>query len=151
MRVIVQRVSSAKVEIEGEIAGEIGAGLLVLLGITHDDTAEDSEWLIKKLIQLRIFRDSEDKMNLSVQDAGGGILVVSQFTLYADYKKGNRPSFLRSAPPSVSIPVYEEFISKLKSQFTGVVATGKFGEMMGVILVNDGPVTIFMDSKHPEF
>jgi D-tyrosyl-tRNA(Tyr) deacylase len=151
MRVILQRVSHAKVEVEGRITGEITGGLLVLLGVTHDDTLTDIDWLVKKIIQLRIFRDAEGRMNLSVQDVNGGILVVSQFTLFADSKKGNRPSYIRSAPPAVSVPLYEEFIAQLKGAFTGPVQTGEFGADMKVSLLNDGPVTIFLDSRNPEF
>jgi D-tyrosyl-tRNA(Tyr) deacylase len=151
MRVIIQRVSEARVEIEGRVHGEIGPGLMVLLGITHDDTEQDIQWMVKKLLQLRIFRDAEDKMNLSVQDVGGGILVVSQFTLYAQSKKGNRPSYIRSAPPAVSVPLYERFLEVLRAEFSGPVATGEFGADMRVHLVNEGPVTIMIDSREPDF
>jgi D-tyrosyl-tRNA(Tyr) deacylase len=151
MRVIIQRVSEARVEIEGRVNGAIGAGLMVLLGITHDDTEEDIQWMVKKLLQLRIFKDADDKMNLSVQDIGGGILVVSQFTLYAQSRKGNRPSYTRSAPPPVSIPMYERFLEVLRAAFQGPVGTGEFGASMQVHLVNDGPVTILIDSRDPDF
>lgn len=151
MRIILQRVSSASVTIEGRIAGQIGKGLLVLLGITHDDTAQDIDWIIKKLVQLRIFNDSEGKMNLSLEDVQGELLVVSQFTLYADAKKGNRPSYIRSAPPAISIPIYEQFLQTLRSRFQGKVETGEFGAMMDVALVNDGPVTILLDSRQQDF
>ena len=151
MRALLQRVSHCKVEIEDQISGEIGMGLLVLLGITHDDTETDMDWLIKKLVQMRIFRDEADKMNLSVEDIQGEILVVSQFTLYANCKKGNRPSFIRSAPPELSIPMYERFLEKLRARFSGKVATGAFGAYMKVELLNDGPVTIMLDSKEPGF
>ena len=151
MRAILQRVSQASVTAEGKTTGAIGKGLLVLLGITFEDTDADIDWLIKKIIQLRIFNDTEGKMNLSVTDTGGDILVVSQFTLYADCKKGNRPSYIRSAPPDISIPKYEAFLSSLRKQFTGKVETGIFGAMMDVALHNDGPVTIILDSKEPSF
>jgi D-tyrosyl-tRNA(Tyr) deacylase len=119
--------------------------------VTHDDTATDIDWLLKKLVQLRIFSDADGKMNLSVEDVQGGILVVSQFTLYADAKKGNRPSYIRSAPPAVSVPLYEQFVATLRSRFAGPVATGSFGAMMAVSLVNDGPVTIILDSRQQDF
>ena len=146
MRVVIQRVSRASVEVEREIVGEVGQGLLVLLGVGHDDLEKDADWLVKKIIQLRIFNDAEEKMNLSVQDVKGEILVISQFTLFADYKKGNRPSFIRSAPPAVAIPLYEKFLELLRNQFQGKVACGIFGASMKVDLVNDGPVTIVMDT-----
>lgn len=151
MRIVVQRVSFSKVEIGGEVSGEIKNGLMVLLGITHDDEEKDMDWLIKKLINLRIFKDEQDKMNLSVQDVEGGILVISQFTLYANSKKGNRPSYIRSAPPDIAIPLYERFLAKLKAAFSGPIQTGEFGANMQVSLLNDGPVTIILDSKNPEF
>ncbi|MEY3442193.1 MAG: D-tyrosyl-tRNA(Tyr) deacylase [Bacteroidota bacterium] len=151
MRAVVQRVKNATVKVAGNTVGEIGQGLLVLLGITHDDQSSDQDWLLKKLINLRIFNDAEGKMNLSVTDVGGGMLIVSQFTLYADSKKGNRPSYIRSAPPAVSIPLYENFVAALKAQFAGPVATGEFGAMMDVDLLNDGPVTIILDSRQQDF
>ncbi len=151
MRAVIQRVSKADVQVESEITGQIGPGLLVLLGIHGDDTADDIAWLIRKIIQLRIFNDEAGKMNLSVQDIGGGILVVSQFTLYGDVKKGNRPSFVRSAPPDFSIPMYEQFLTTLRAQFPGPVATGIFGAEMQVNLLNDGPVTLILDSRQPDF
>jgi D-aminoacyl-tRNA deacylase len=151
MRAVIQRVQQASVTIAGETVGAIGQGLLVLLGVTHDDTAADIDWLLKKIVQLRIFSDAEGKMNLSVEDVKGGILVVSQFTLYADAKKGNRPSYIRSAPPAVSIPLYEQFVATLRARFAGPVATGQFGAMMDVALVNDGPVTIILDSRQQDF
>ncbi len=147
MRAILQRVAHASVAIDGQIHGAINHGLLILLAVTHDDTPQDIDWMIRKIIQLRIFNDPEGKMNLSVQDAGGGLLVVSQFTLYADSKKGNRPSYLRSAPPAIAIPLYEAFLVALRQQFSGPVATGSFGADMAVSLLNDGPVTIILDSK----
>lgn len=147
MRALIQRVSTAKVVIEGEISGEIGPGLLVLLGITHEDSEKDIDWLIRKITQLRIFSDQDGKMNLSVQDVQGGLLVISQFTLFADSKKGNRPSYTQSAPPQVAIPLYEKFLNKLGQSFVGKIETGKFGADMKVSLLNDGPVTIMLDSK----
>lgn len=151
MRIVIQRVSEARVDIGERTSGKIGQGLLVLLGITHDDTDEDIEWLVKKLVNLRIFSDAEGKMNMSVVDVGGGILVVSQFTLYADAKKGNRPSYIRSAPPDTAIPLYERFLDTLRIRFSGPVETGEFGAMMQVSLVNDGPVTIILDSRQRTF
>lgn len=147
MRVVIQRVQHSKVVVEGETIGQIGSGLMVLLGITHDDTEADINWLVKKIIKMRIYNDDAGKMNLSVEDIGGDILVISQFTLYANARKGNRPSYIRSAPPEVSIPLYEQFVQTLQSQFTGKVETGQFGAMMEVSLLNDGPVTIILDSK----
>ncbi len=151
MRAVIQRVQFSKVVVEGRTTGEIGPGLMVLLGITHDDQQVDIDWLVKKLVNLRIFRDEEDKMNLSIQDTGGDILVVSQFTLYANSRKGNRPSYIRSAPPEVSIPLYEQFVATLRAAFPGQVATGEFGAMMEVSLLNDGPVTIILDTQTPDF
>jgi D-tyrosyl-tRNA(Tyr) deacylase len=147
MRVVIQRVSEAAVKIEGSIVGQIEQGLLVLLGIEHEDTERDALYLIQKLINLRIFSDADGKMNLSVQEVNGGILVVSQFTLHAATKKGNRPSYIRAARPEQAIPLYEYFLSSLQNQFTGKIQTGQFGADMKVGLVNDGPVTIIMDSK----
>jgi D-tyrosyl-tRNA(Tyr) deacylase len=147
MRIVIQRVSEAAVKIEGNIVGEIQKGLLVLLGIEHDDTEKDADYLLQKLINLRIFSDSDGKMNVSVQDVNGGILVVSQFTLHAATKKGNRPSYIRAARPEQAIPLYEYFLASLQQQFTGKIQTGQFGADMKVALVNDGPVTIIMDSK----
>jgi D-tyrosyl-tRNA(Tyr) deacylase len=151
MRTIIQRVSHAKVEVEGRITGQIGQGLLILLGITHTDTEKDIEWLVKKIPNLRIFNDPEGKRNLSVTDIGGDLLVVSQFTLYADAKKGNRPSYIRSAPPDFSIPMYEQFLGVLRKEFSGKVETGEFGADMKVSLLNDGPVTILLDTENPSF
>jgi D-aminoacyl-tRNA deacylase len=146
MRAILQRVSRAKVTIAGETAGEIGPGLLVLLGITHDDTPEQARWLAEKIAGLRIFNDADGKMNRDVTEVGGGVLIVSQFTLYGDCRKGRRPSFVGAAPPAVAVPLYEEFITAMKA--LGVpVATGRFGADMQVELVNDGPVTVIVDSR----
>jgi len=148
MRIVIQRVREASVKINGEIVGEIQQGLLVLLGIEHVDSELDAEYLIQKLIHLRIFGDEEGKMNLSVSDISGDLLIVSQFTLFADTKKGNRPSFIRSARPEQAIPLYEYFLSKLKKTFSGKIEKGIFGGDMQVELINDGPVTIILDSKH---
>lgn len=146
MRILVQRVTKASVEVEGNEIGAISNGLLVLLGITREDGSTDIEWLVGKLLRLRIFNDEAGKMNRSVEDIGGGILVISQFTLFADTKKGNRPSYIRSAPPPVAIPLYEAFLSHLRNKFEGPIATGEFGAYMKVNLCNDGPVTLMLDS-----
>jgi D-tyrosyl-tRNA(Tyr) deacylase len=147
MRVVIQRVSEAAVKIDGTIVGEISKGLVVLLGIAQEDTEQDALYLLQKLINLRIFSDADGKMNLSVQDCGGELLVVSQFTLYADTKKGNRPSYIRAARPEQAIPLYEFFLQELQKQFIGPIQTGQFGADMKVSLINDGPVTIIMDSR----
>lgn len=150
MRAIIQRVSEASVTIEGETVSSIGPGLLILLGIEDEDGPDDADWLCKKISQLRIFSDEEGKMNLSVQDIGGGLIVVSQFTLFASTKKGNRPGFTRSARPEVAIPLYEDFVKKLRETSGLPVGTGEFGADMKVRLLNDGPVTIWMDTKAKE-
>lgn len=150
MRALVQRVSSAEVHIDGESAARIGAGLLVLLGIEEADQDEDIEWLAGKLARLRIFADAEGKMNASVTDVGGEALVVSQFTLHASTKKGNRPSFIRAARPEVAIPLYEKFLARLEGEMGKPVGRGIFGADMKVSLINDGPVTIWMDTKARE-
>ena len=147
MKALIQRVTHAKVEIGGQVSGEIGQGLLVLIGITHEDDDKDIDWLVNKLCKLRIFNDSDGKMNLSVADVGGDILVVSQFTLHADTKKGTRPSYIKAARPEVAVPLYERFLERLRSSFSGKVATGEFGAMMNVSLLNDGPVTIMLDTE----
>jgi D-tyrosyl-tRNA(Tyr) deacylase len=147
MRVVVQRVKKAAVEIEGQLVGDIQEGLLVLLGIEHEDGQDDAKYLIQKLTQLRIFSDADGKMNLCIQDIGGQFLVVSQFTLHAATRKGNRPSYIRAARPEQAIPLYEYFVAELQNLSTTEVQTGRFGADMQVALVNDGPVTIFMDSK----
>ena len=147
MRIVIQRVREASVKINDEIVGEIQQGLLVLLGIEHVDSELDADYLIQKLIHLRIFGDEEGKMNLSVSDISGDLLIVSQFTLFADTKKGNRPSFIRSARPEQARPLYEYFLSQLKKEFSGKIENGVFGANMQVELINDGPVTIIMDSK----
>ena len=146
MRILIQRVSEASVTIEGTVRGKIDQGLLLLLGIEHDDNQEDIDWLVKKVSQLRIFSDDEGKMNLSVQDIDGSALVISQFTLHASTKKGNRPSYIRAARPEVAIPLYEQFIQSLSAENIPV-ETGEFGADMKVQLVNDGPVTIWIDSR----
>lgn len=150
MRTIVQRVSSASVSIEGEVVGQIGGGMLLLLGITPEDTQVDADWLVGKVSRLRIFDDANGVMNLSIMDAGGEALVVSQFTLMASYRKGNRPSYIRAASPDIAVPLYEYFVSRLSQALGREVPTGRFGADMQVTLVNDGPVTIVMDSKNPE-
>ncbi len=150
MRTVIQRVSKASVTIDGREHAAIGKGLLVLLGIEHEDGPEDVEWLVKKVVQLRIFNDAGGVMNLSVNEVDGEVLVVSQFTLHARTKKGNRPSYVRAAPPEKAIPLYELFIEKLRQRTVGVVRTGVFGATMQVALVNDGPVTILIDTRNKE-
>jgi D-tyrosyl-tRNA(Tyr) deacylase len=150
MRIILQRVSEAAVKINGEIKGAIGPGLLLLAGITASDTEEDLRWLSKKIVQMRIFGDEEDKMNRSLMDMNGEILLISQFTLFAGTKKGNRPSFISAAPPAIAIPLYEKFIRILETDLGKSIKTGAFGADMKVSLVNDGPVTIFLDSQNKE-
>lgn len=146
MRAVLQRVRRARVTVGEEVVGEIGCGLLVLLGVSREDTPEQARWLADKIVGLRLFADADDKMNLGVADVSGSVLVVSQFTLYGDCRKGRRPSFIDAAPPEIAIPLYEAFINGVKAQ--GVpVATGRFGAMMQVELVNDGPVTLIVDSK----
>ncbi len=147
MRAVVQRVSSASVSVDGQTVGAVDRGLLVLLGVAAGDTPDDGEWLAQKIAALRIFADAEDRMNLSVRDVGGGILVVSQFTLIASTRKGNRPSFNDSAPPALAVPLYEDFVRRLETALGRPVATGRFGAMMQVSLVNDGPVTLVIDSR----
>lgn len=141
-----QRVLEASVTIDGKVHGSIEQGLLLLLGIEHEDTSKDIDWLVKKIVQMRIFSDTEGKMNLSVQDISGSALVISQFTLHASTKKGNRPSYIRAARPEFAIPLYEEFIQKLGAQNIPI-QTGQFGADMKVQLTNDGPVTIWIDSR----
>jgi D-tyrosyl-tRNA(Tyr) deacylase len=146
MRAVVQRVSQARVLIGGIAVGQIEHGLLILLGVTQTDTVDQARWLAEKIVGLRIFNDGEGKMNQSVADVNGGILIVSQFTLYGDCRKGRRPSFIDAAPPEIAIPLYEAFIDAVRAQ--GVpTATGRFGAMMQVELVNDGPVTLIVESK----
>lgn len=150
MRFVIQRVSEASVTIDGSLYSQIKQGFLVLVGIEEADTAEDAEWLCQKLVGMRIFSDADDKMNLSLQDVGGDVLLVSQFTLFASTKKGNRPSFIRSARPEQAIPLYEACIAQLSTLLKKPVETGRFGADMKISLVNDGPVTILMDSKQRE-
>jgi D-tyrosyl-tRNA(Tyr) deacylase len=150
MRVIIQRVSTASVTINEAVKSAIGPGLLILLGIEAADNAEDIEWLCQKIIQLRIFNDENGLMNRSVQDISGEMLVVSQFTLHASTKKGNRPSFIRAARPETAIPLYEQFVATLQNRSQLSVKTGEFGADMKVSLVNDGPVTLFIDSRQKE-
>ncbi len=150
MRAVIQRVSEASVTINNRVKSSINKGLLVLLGIEENDHKNDIEWLIKKITQMRIFSDEDGKMNLSVQNIKGDILVISQFTLYASTQKGNRPSFIQAAKPAVAIPLYEAFLTQLKTQLNKEIYSGEFGADMKVALVNDGPVTIVLDSKKPE-
>lgn len=147
MRVVLQRVSHASVTVEEKVIGKIQRGFLLLVGVTHDDAMEDMEYLVRKIVQMRIFEDEEGKLNRSIQDIGGEILSVSQFTLYADTKKGNRPSFSKAAPWDVALEMFEQFNGLLRD--TGIpVETGQFGADMKVELLNDGPVTILLDSKN---
>ena len=150
MRIVIQRVSHASVTIEGKVKSSIGRGYLILLGIGSDDGEEDIQWLVKKIIGLRVFDDANGVMNLSIGDIGGDIIVVSQFTLMASTKKGNRPSWIKAAPHSISIPLYERFCKELQEAFGKPVSTGEFGADMKVELLNDGPVTICMDTKNKE-
>ena len=150
MRTVIQRVQHASVTIDGEIKSQIGKGFLLLLGIEESDTTEDVDWLVKKVAALRVFDDENGVMNRSIIDVGGEALVVSQFTLYASYKKGNRPSWLRAARHEISVPLYEEFCRKLSDALGREVGTGEFGADMKVELLNDGPVTICMDTKIKE-
>lgn len=151
MRVVVQRVSHASVSIDGKIHASIGRGLLILMGVCETDTPADAEWLSAKIAGMRIFSDTEGKMNLSIQDVQGEILLISQFTLFAGTHKGNRPSFIRSARPEKAIPLYESFKELLELKLGNPVKTGVFGADMQVNLLNDGPVTIIMDSQNKEF
>lgn len=146
MKIVIQRVSEASVKVENKIVGQISNGLLLLIGVEETDNQEDAEWLTKKILDLRIFSDENDKMNLSVKDIGGEILCISQFTLIADYKKGNRPSFIRAAKPEQAIPLFE-YLKKLIQDSGLKTESGIFGADMKVNLLNDGPVTIVMDSK----
>ena len=147
MRLVIQRVSEAAVNIHGKITGQIGPGLMLLLGIEEEDNEQDIEYLVNKVVNLRIFSDAAGLMNLSIQDIQGSFLVVSQFTLYASTKKGNRPSFLRASKPPIAIPLYENFLNRLQIISHLNIETGIFGADMKVSLINDGPVTIIMDSK----
>lgn len=146
MRAVVQRVSRAKVTVDGEITGEIGAGLLVLLGVAEDDSQSDAAFMADKLVGLRIFPDDDGKMNRSLADIGGAMLVVSQFTLFGDCRKGKRPSFIKAARPELAVSLYNAFVAEVRGRGT-TVATGRFQEQMDVELVNDGPVTLLVDSR----
>jgi D-tyrosyl-tRNA(Tyr) deacylase len=150
MKVVLQRVTSASVIVEDKIVGEIQKGIVVLVGIENADLQEDIDWLVTKITQLRIFGDENGVMNLSVEEVNGDVLVVSQFTLHAATKKGNRPSYIKAARPEVAIPMYEKFVSSLETKLGKKVATGIFGADMKVALLNDGPVTIIIDSKNKE-
>ena len=150
MRTVIQRVSHASVTINGTVKSAIRKGLLVLVGIEDADTEEDIQWLCKKIVWLRVFDDEQGVMNKNIQDAGGDILVISQFTLFASTKKGNRPSYIRAAKPDISIPLYEQFCEELGIALGKPVGTGEFGADMKVELLNDGPVTICMDTKNKE-
>jgi D-tyrosyl-tRNA(Tyr) deacylase len=146
MRAVIQRVSRARVVVDGETVGEIGTGLLVLLGVARADTLEAARWLAEKIVSLRVFNDDAGKMNRDLVEAGGAVLVVSQFTLYGDCQKGRRPSFIDAAGPDVAVPLYEAFVNAVRA--LGIpTETGRFGAMMGVELVNDGPVTLIVESK----
>jgi D-aminoacyl-tRNA deacylase len=150
MRAVIQRVSRASVTINNKMKSEIGPGLLVLAGIEEADDQTDVEWLCNKIIQLRIFNDSDEVMNLSVLETGGNILAVSQFTLHAKTRKGNRPSYIRAARPEIAIPLYNSFVKRLSQLLGKEIGTGEFGAMMQIELVNDGPVTIIIDTKEKE-
>lgn len=150
MKVVIQRVSNASVTIDGNVKSSIGCGILILLGIEEADTQEDIEWLSSKIINLRIFNDDNGIMNVSVKDINGDIILVSQFTLHASTKKGNRPSYLKAAKPDIAIPLYEKMIVQLQTDLGKTIQTGMFGAEMKVSLLNDGPVTIVIDSKNKE-
>jgi D-tyrosyl-tRNA(Tyr) deacylase len=145
MRVVLQRASMGEVRIDGSVAGEIGPGLVLLVGFTNGDGEETLRWMAEKVLGLRIFPDEEEKMNLSLEDTGGDVLVVSQFTLYGDTRKGKRPSFVKAAPPAIAIPLYERFLEILREKAPGKVECGEFGAMMDVELVNAGPVTLVLE------
>jgi D-tyrosyl-tRNA(Tyr) deacylase len=150
MRAVIQRVSEAKLTINKDSEKQIGAGLLVLLGIEETDNSEDIEWLSNKICHLRIFNDQQGIMNLSVQDKSGEVMIVSQFTLHASTKKGNRPSYIKAARPEVAIPIYEKFVVRMEQDLSRPVITGEFGAYMQINLLNDGPVTILIDTKNRE-
>ncbi|MBO9634782.1 MAG: D-tyrosyl-tRNA(Tyr) deacylase [Chitinophagaceae bacterium] len=150
MRVVIQRVTEASVTIDNSIRSSIGKGLLVLVGIEDTDTQEDIDWLATKIVQLRIFNDEAGVMNISLKDMGGELLLVSQFTLHASTKKGNRPSYIKASKPPVAVPLYEKLIARLEEELGKPIGTGEFGADMKVALLNDGPVTIIIDSKNKE-
>ena len=150
MRVVIQRVLEASVRVKGKLLASTGKGLLVLVGMGHDDKHEDAEWLVKKITQLRIFNDDQGVMNLSVNDVDGEVMVISQFTLHAKVKKGNRPSYIKAARPETAIPLYEKFIRTISTYVEHKIQTGEFGAVMQVSLTNDGPVTIIIDTKNKE-
>jgi D-aminoacyl-tRNA deacylase len=151
MRVVIQRVTRASVEVDGKIIGSIGLGLLVLVGIEQADTADDAAWLSNKIVNLRVFNDDSGVMNKSLIESEGEILLVSQFTLHAATKKGNRPSYIRAARPESAIPLYEKFVAQLQVDLGKTIATGRFGADMKLSLLNDGPVTIIIDTKQKDF
>lgn len=146
MRVILQKVTGGAVRVEGEIIGAVGAGYVALVGITHSDTLADAEFLAKRTAVLRVFEDAAGKMNLSILDVGGGVLAISQFTLYADTTGGRRPSFIQAARPEQALPIFEHYVARLRTEGIGRVETGRFGTMMSVEIHNDGPVTITLDT-----
>ena len=150
MRAVIQRVSEASVAVDQKIEGEIAEGLLIFLGIVPEDTSEDLEWLSKKIVNLRIFDDNRGVMNLSLKEQNGAALVISQFTLHAQIKKGNRPSYIKAARPDIAIPLYQQFIMQLENDLGKEIQTGIFGANMQVSLLNDGPVTLIIDSKNRE-
>lgn len=150
MKVVIQRVNESSVTIDNQVVGQIQKGLLVLIGIENEDSEEDINWLTSKICNLRIFEDEKGVMNLSVKEINGDILIVSQFTLHASTKKGNRPSYIKAAKPEIAIPIYEKFINKIEEDLGKKVQTGKFGADMKIALINDGPVTIIIDSKNRE-
>ena len=150
MRVVIQRVKEASVSVQGVKISEIQKGLLILVGVETQDTQQDIDWLVAKVAKLRIFEDLDGAMNVSLQDIGADVIVVSQFTLHASTKKGNRPSFIKAAKPEVAIPLSQEFVASLEKQLDKKIQTGQFGAMMDVALINDGPVTITIDSKNKE-
>ena len=150
MKAVIQRVSQSSVTIDGEIVASIQKGLLILVGIEEADTKEDIEWLSSKIVNLRIFGDENDIMNLSVKDVKGEVIIVSQFTLHASTKKGNRPSYIKAAKPDIAIPLYEQFVQEFEKDLEKKVQTGQFGTVMKVSLLNDGPVTILIDTKNKE-
>lgn len=149
MKAVIQRVKQAAVTVDGAVIGAINKGFMILLGVHEEDTMAEVDWLAEKIVKMRIFSDENDKMNLAIDDVGGDILLVSQFTLHAATHKGNRPSYITAAKPSIAIPLYEAMIAKLTALLGKPIATGQFGAMMDVSLINDGPVTIIIDTKNP--